>query len=167
MAATYIAGKSGYVLVGVAVDPWAFGRWSHRPRCKILAKNTFVAGGFDDNVGGFIGADVRLEGPFDLAQVVPLSVGEVYVLHLGITATGPIEFSLTVRVADIDVSNDAEGEPHWVVSAVSKGPFNPAVPQNVALARKIRDKELRIPGGSNFWEGEAREADGAREKVPA
>jgi hypothetical protein len=140
--ATYVAGKFGYVMLAVAPGPatlvWAFSRWSYRPRCKILPKNTFVAGGYDDNEGGFIGADVRMEGPFDLAQTIPLVVGDVYVAALGITATGPVEFSLSVRVADVDLNNNAEDEPMWTINAVSKGAFNPAIPQSGALLAAAR-----------------------------
>jgi hypothetical protein len=131
--ATFIAGKYGYVKIGVDVVGWAFSSWDYHPRCKILPKNTFIAGGYDDNIGGFIGADVRLEGPQDMDQTAPLIVGDVYVLHLGITETGPIEFTLSVRIADIEASNNAEDEPTWVVSAVSKGAFNPAIPQTGVL----------------------------------
>jgi hypothetical protein len=126
--ATFIAGKFGYVKTGIAPGvAWAFNRWSYHPRAKILPKNTFVAGGYDDNIAGFIGADVRLEGPVDSTQTTMLTVGDVVTLALGITATGPIEFTLDVRIVDIEVTNDAEDEPHMTVNAVSKGSFNPAV----------------------------------------
>ena len=124
--ATFVAGKFGYVSIGGA-PAWAFTRWSFHPRAKILPKNTFVAGGYDDNISGFIGADVRMEGPVDLDQPSTLTVGDVYTVALGITATGPIEFELSVRIADIEVTNDAEDEPHMTVNGVSKGSFTPDV----------------------------------------
>jgi hypothetical protein len=123
---TPIAGKFGYVTIGAAAN-WYFNRWSYHPRCKILPKNTFTAGGYDQNIGGFIGADIRLEGPFDTAPPGPLVVGDLYTVKLGITATGPIEFSIGVRISDVEVTNDAEDEPHLVVNGVSNGPFTPSV----------------------------------------
>lgn len=139
--ATFIAGKSGYVKIGTPpAGAWAFNKWTFHPRCKILPKNTFVAGGFDDNIGGFIGADVRMEGPWDLDQTVALTVGDVITVALGITATGPVEFNLDVRIGDIEVTNDAEDEPHLVISGVSKGPFSPAVPQPTTRAASSDDR---------------------------
>ena len=135
--ATWIAGKFGYVGIGAAMT-WAFSRWSHHPRCKILPKNTFINQGFDDSIGGFIGSNVRLEGPLDAAATA-LVVGDVYVLHLGITATGPIEFTLSVRIADIEVTNDAEDEPHLTVNAVSKGSFDPAVLQGLVTREALAE----------------------------
>jgi hypothetical protein len=124
-----IAGKFGYVKIDANPAGWYFNRWSYHPRAKILPKNTFTAGGYDTNISGFIGADVRLEGPFDTAPVSPLVVGQTYTVHLGISSAPVSEFTLTVRISDIEVTNDSEDEPHLVVNAVSTGTFNPNILQ--------------------------------------
>lgn len=128
---TFIAGKSGYVYID-DVTAWALAKWRYKPRAKILPRNTFKANGKDVNIAGFVGADVTLEGPYDVGMPAPLEVGNTYTVYLGIDASTPAEFTLTVRIADVDISNDAEDGPMWVVSAQSTGDFEPTVPQEQA-----------------------------------
>lgn len=127
----FIAGKSGYVRITDTTD-WALAKWRYKPRAKILPRNTFIANGKDTSISGFVGADVTLEGPYDVGMPAPLVVGHTYAVFLGIDEDTPAEFTLTVRVADMDISNDAEDGPMWVVSAVSHGDFEPTVPQEQA-----------------------------------
>lgn len=129
-----ISGKRGYVFI-IDADgnggeaAWPFKKWKKKNRTKALPRNTFTALGKDAWIAGFQGFDVTLEGPYDTGNPIPLEDGETYSMFFGITEDGPVEFSALVFVESIDMDNDAEDGPMWVITGLSNGDFSSAVPQ--------------------------------------
>jgi hypothetical protein len=130
----FFSGKQGFVLMADAVNSdrgiaWAFSKWECNERTKILPRNNFKSLGFDQNLDGFTGADVKLSGPYDTFNPMFVQSGQVYAVALGIEPTGPTLFYLFFRVEKIEIQNDAEDGPMWVVSGPSNGIFDSHVPQ--------------------------------------
>lgn len=131
---SFVSGKSGYVFItdgvsGLETD-WAFKKWKKKNRTKPLPRNVFTARGKDQWIAGFQGCDITLEGPYDTDNPIPLEDGLTYSMYFGITADGPIEFGpVSVFVESIEMDNDAEDGPMWVVSGMSNGDFSSEVPQ--------------------------------------
>lgn len=123
MATGFVAGKVGYVYVDDGIDgpqAWKLGKWSYKPRAKIVPRNNFMSGGLDENLAGFIGADIRIEGPYSIGEM-PVTVGETYLVYLGLEEDGPTEFQCNIRVSDFEVANDSEDAPNIIIVAVSNG----------------------------------------------
>ncbi len=130
----WISGKAGYVLIDGGLgagEIWRFSKWRYLDRTKIVPRNAWGGDdpGFDENVAGFTGADLELSGPYDLAPPGALQSGNNYVFYLGLDSIDVIEFALPARIADIEVSNDAEAAPDWKVSAKSNGGYLPLIPR--------------------------------------
>ena len=129
----FVSGKSGFVTLfdenGTGGGVWPFKRWRKKNRTKILSRNNFRSGGKDESVAGFQGCDIVLEGPYDTANPMFLQDGELYLAVLGIEDSGPTLFSVVIRVESIEMDNDAEDGPMWVVTGQSHGDFDSTVPQ--------------------------------------
>ena len=99
----WISGLQGYVLIDTGdggFDEWRFSKWKYKVRTKIVPRNAWNQGGFDENVGGFTGADLELSGPWDDAPPSTLTSGENYTWYLGLTADPDVqEFVLDARLA--------------------------------------------------------------------
>jgi hypothetical protein len=118
---SFASGKDGAVLVGST--PYAFGKWDLDINTKAVPTNNFTSQGFNDNVAGFTGGTITLQGPWDIGSM-PLTSGTVYTFNLN---NGITTIPVPARVTNIKPSNDAEGTPTVSVTAVSKGVFTPSI----------------------------------------
>ncbi len=114
----FLSGKDGFTTVQGVV--YAFGKWKASIKTVAVKTSNFTSLGFDDNVEGFTGAQLTLNGPYDEGNM-PLTSGQVYTFNLG-WAVG-ISLQIDARVTGIDPSNDAEGTPTLDITAQSKGEF--------------------------------------------
>jgi hypothetical protein len=115
-----LSGKIGYVNIGST--PYAFRHWSVPLKAEILDVSNFLSAGFDQEIVGFFGCKIDLEGPYDEGNM-PLTVGALGTFHLGFNATGAIELLVNAIVDEVTATVDAKKEQTLKVSAKSTGVF--------------------------------------------
>lgn len=125
--ATAVAGHEGRFTTG-GVNLY-LNKWSINFTADDITTRTFESSGYDSGIGGFIGAEVSIEGYWDLDQSphasppgfrVGLAItGSTY---LYVRKTGNRRYVFTsLRVLSVPVQNESEGKCMYSVTMKSNG----------------------------------------------
>lgn len=125
--ATPVAGKEGrFQIGGVNLQ---LNSWKINFTADDLPTRTFESSGYDSGITGFIGAEIDIEGYFDLDQTPHASppgfrpgaiiTGSIY---LYVRQTGNRRYRFTsVRVLSVPIQNEVEGKVMYQVKMKSNG----------------------------------------------
>ncbi len=119
MADNYLSGLSGAVSVNDVT--MSFGKWKAPIKTKAVSVNNFTSGGFNQNVEGFSGCELTCEGPYNAGNM-PLTSGAMAAFVLQLASGNNV--SVNARITNLEIDNDAEGNPRVNVTAESNGPFS-------------------------------------------
>jgi hypothetical protein len=96
-----------------------FGKWKLRTRTVKPSMNNFKSG-FQKKVSGLRGAELTIDGPWDVGAL-GIEAGGEYSFRLGVTASVFLDVD---AIVDFDASNDVEDAPRITITGDSNGAFS-------------------------------------------